>query len=283
MCEFCLRHGEGKKWYLRASNYAEDLLSDVRRRRLVTQFFSRRQSADGPDNRLRRRLRQRLPAFVRRALRARATRRLKKRHFGQVVPIEEVNQILGIVNSVVRVSCVCRHTKLGREERYCYGVSMGPGGGKLRDLLRGLDDSFVGGPDASGLEALTLEQASAAFREHEKEGLCHTVWTFMAPFIGGICNCDRSDCMAMRSTMAGGPKTFFRAEHVAQVDPAVCDGCRSCMRFCQFGALGYSAAAKRVSVDQSACYGCGVCRSGCPHDAIVLNPRADVPAAANLW
>ncbi len=31
MCEFCHKHGEGKKWYLQAANYSEDLLSDVRR------------------------------------------------------------------------------------------------------------------------------------------------------------------------------------------------------------------------------------------------------------
>ena len=28
MCEFCIKHGEGKKWYLQAKNYAEDLLSE---------------------------------------------------------------------------------------------------------------------------------------------------------------------------------------------------------------------------------------------------------------
>ena len=26
MCEFCHKHGEGKKWYLQAQNYAEDRL-----------------------------------------------------------------------------------------------------------------------------------------------------------------------------------------------------------------------------------------------------------------
>ena len=31
MCDFCVQHGEGKKWYVQAKNYAEDLLSDVRR------------------------------------------------------------------------------------------------------------------------------------------------------------------------------------------------------------------------------------------------------------
>jgi hypothetical protein len=40
MCEFCLKHGEGKKWYLQAKNYSDDLLSDVRRRRFIESFFT---------------------------------------------------------------------------------------------------------------------------------------------------------------------------------------------------------------------------------------------------
>ena len=40
MCEFCLKHGEGKKWYLQASNYSDDLLSDIRRRKFIETFFT---------------------------------------------------------------------------------------------------------------------------------------------------------------------------------------------------------------------------------------------------
>ena len=39
MCEFCTKHGEGKKWYLNAKNYSNDLLSDIRRREYVKDFF----------------------------------------------------------------------------------------------------------------------------------------------------------------------------------------------------------------------------------------------------
>jgi len=39
MCEFCLKHGEGKKWYLQVSNYSDDLLRDVRRRRFIETFW----------------------------------------------------------------------------------------------------------------------------------------------------------------------------------------------------------------------------------------------------
>ncbi len=74
MCEFCHKHGEGKKWYLRAENYAEDLLSDVRRREFIRSFLS------GPE-RLREDLANlekmdRAPAFIRGPLsgRSRAAR-----------------------------------------------------------------------------------------------------------------------------------------------------------------------------------------------------------------
>lgn len=32
MCEYCHKHGEGKRWYLQAKNYSEDLKSDLEKR-----------------------------------------------------------------------------------------------------------------------------------------------------------------------------------------------------------------------------------------------------------
>jgi Fe-S-cluster-containing hydrogenase component 2 len=206
MCEFCLKHGEGKKWYLQAKNYSDDLLSDIR-----------------------------------------------------------------------------RHVTLGQEKRYCYGMSLSPDGGEFGRIMQSLDQSFLGGPDTLGREVISREQALTLFREHEQEGLCHTVWTFRTPFIGGICNCDRKDCLAMRCTVTHGISVMFRAEYVAEVDPDVCVGCRQCMRVCQFGAMAYSASSGKVAVDQRWCYGCGICRSACQKNAIRLRERAQVPAAAHRW
>lgn len=281
MCEFCVQHGEGKKWYLQAKNYAEDLLSDARRRRFIGDFFSDPDHlGEQTDDLLKL---SKAPGFVRRAVSALVTRRMKKEHFGQVVPLEEVEEIFGFVNSIVRVPCICRHINLGREARYCYGVAMGPSGGALGEVLKGLDDSFLFGPETSEFEELSREEALASFADHEREGLCHSVWTFVTPFIGGICNCDRSDCMAMRATVTHDVKVMFRAEYVAEVDPEVCGGCRSCMKVCQFGAMAYSAADKKAFVDQTACYGCGVCRAACGKEAIALRPRAEVAAVAGVW
>ena len=281
MCEFCLKHGEGKKWYLQAQNYADDLLSDVNRRRFIRSFLADPAALEKEVHDLERL--NRLPPFIRRLVGHLVTRKMKKIHFGQIVPIEEIEQIFGFVNTIVRVACICRQASLGQEKRYCYGVSLAPQGGRFAEILADLDASYLTGPDHQGLEVLTREEAMEAFRGHEHEGLCHSVWTFHTPFIGGICNCDRSDCMAMRCTVTQGVPVMFRGEYVAQVDPDLCVGCRECLRVCQFGALTYSAANQKAVVDQHWCYGCGVCRASCKKDAISLADRGAIPAVANLW
>ena len=282
MCEFCLKHGEGKKWYLQAANYSDDLLNDVRRRKFIKKFFTT--NTDEMKNSIRKiDSLGKAPAIIKAVIGRLVTGKMKKNHFGQVVPIEDIERIFDFVNSIVRVACMCRHAILGKEHRFCYGVSLYPDGGAFGKIIDGLDSSFLGGPDISAMEKLTKEQALTAFRDHEKQGLCHTVWTFGTPFIAGICNCDRADCLAMRCTVTAGVPVMFRGEYVADADSNKCTGCRQCMRLCQFGAISYSAANKKIVIDQTRCYGCGICRSLCPTNAVHLHNRADVPAAANLW
>jgi ferredoxin len=283
MCEFCTKHGEGKTWYLQAKNYAEDLLNDARRQQIVRDvlFSSEQLQHDyGQLDEL-----DKAPPALQRLIKGRLTARMKRDHFGQVLPIEDVERIFGFVNSITRLPCVCRRATRGlNDARYCYGVALGPGAAsKFSQIFDGLDASFLTGPDTAGLEPLDRETALGYFREHEKEGLCHSVWTFGTPFIGGICNCDRSDCMAMQTTVVRDMKVMFRAEYVAELDAEKCTGCRSCMRACQFGALGFSAAGRKLFIDQRACYGCGVCRAACTQGAISLRPRAEVPVAAKRW
>ncbi|MBM3287262.1 MAG: 4Fe-4S ferredoxin [Candidatus Eisenbacteria bacterium] len=281
MCEFCHKHGEGKKWYLQAKNYSDDLMSDLKRRRFIGDFFSRIEHLSEEARSLDRFAKA--PPLVKSLVRSTVTRRMKREHFGQVVPIEEVEQIFGFTNSIVRLACVCRLATVGKEKRFCYGISLEADGGEFSRLIRGLDQSYASGPNTVGLESLSREQAIDAFREHDRRGLCHSVWTFRTPFIAGICNCDRADCLAMRSTVTHGIKVMFRAEYVGAVDPDLCAGCRDCLRSCQFGAISYSPATEKAVIDQIWCYGCGVCRAACRKDAIRLVPREEVPAAAGVW
>jgi ferredoxin len=279
MCEFCLRHGEGKRWYLQAKNYSDDLVSDVRRRRIQKAI------EDIHPGRAMRRLDAlfRTRGIVRRFASWALTRKMKKVHFGQVVPIEDIEQILRLTSKVVRVACLCRYLQGRKDARYCYGVSIDPGGGPFLELMRDVSPDYALGPETSGLETLSREEALERMRAHEREGLCHTVWTAFTPFIAGICNCDLSGCLGMRLTVEQGFKVFFRAEYVARCEPAQCTGCRRCVRICPFGAVEVDAATKKAWIDPRRCYGCGVCRSVCTAEAVSLVDRRTVQEAKDLW
>ncbi|PVV85202.1 ATP-binding protein [Dehalogenimonas alkenigignens] len=281
MCQFCHQHGEGKKWYLRAENYSEELLADLKRRRYVEEFFRHPEGIASGAERLA--ALDKTPALVKNIIRPVLSGRQKSSHFGQVLPIEDVAEVLNMTTSVVRLACICRYSKLKTEARYCYGLSMAPGGGRILEILSELDGTFLNGPDTSGFEVLSPKEALAAITRHDDEGLCHTIWTFQTPFIGGICNCDRADCQALNISLNLSTKVMFRAEYSATIDEESCTGCRDCFSVCHFGALEYSRTSAMTKVNTRNCYGCGVCRAACPSGAIKLVSRAAIPAAAGLW
>ena len=285
MCDFCHKHGDGKRWYLEAKNYSDDLLHDPRRQAILKHIAEGAFSEDKAEE-LRGELDKmaqldRLPRPIQSLAKWWITRKMKRDHFGQVVPIEDMEKILQIVTTIVRIPCVCRHVTTRGEHYYCLGVSVKPDLGEVGKMV----DAIFGddGPDVSQFEQPSREQALQLMSDWERDGIVHTVWTFGTPFIGGICNCDRSDCLAMRATVVNDVKVMWRGEYVAQVDWDRCTGCRACMRVCQFGALGFSAASQKAYVDLRKCYGCGVCRAVCPKDAVQLVERASVPEVAEVW
>ncbi|MBN1368706.1 MAG: 4Fe-4S binding protein [Dehalococcoidaceae bacterium] len=282
MCEFCHKHGEGKKWYLNSQLYAEDLLSDLGRRSYIRNFFTHPEHLNSSEAKLK--TFKKAPAFVRAAVTPVMVNRQKKTHYGQVLPIEDIEEIFTFASSIIRLPCICRQATTGTEQRYCYGISLAPAtDSRMLQLVREIDASYLNGPETGGLEVLGTQEALSSIRELETKGLCHSIWTFITPFIGGLCNCDRADCMAMRATVTHDFPVMFRSEYIARVDNDLCSGCRQCMRVCQFGAISYSIALNRAVIDPGKCFGCGICRSVCKNDAIALSARALEPAAALLW
>ena len=261
MCEFCAEHGEGQIWYLSMKNYGQAWLSQADRAGHITQFFQNFENAVASSLPMLDAI-QALP-FVPNVVGKIATARQKKNHFGQVVPIEDVDRILDQIDSIVRLPCVCRSLTMGRREvRYCYGLGINP-------------LNVIGQyPDYSeSLEWLTREDARTAIHQLDKEGLVHSVWTFDTPFIAGLCNCDQ-DCMAYRLQIGTGMmQVFFAAEYSATIRWDKCSGCKLCRSQCPFGAIRYTATHDKCTIDPNLCYGCGICRAVCNREAIELSPR----------
>ncbi len=289
MCEFCTKHGEGKKWYLQIKNYADELLYEelsttqkdiVKVKTRVAYLDDLFEnfvmpaisivSKEKEDLKSAEQLTE--PSEVLPSEETSVEHR-KVEHFGQILPIEDIEKVIDIASSITRMACGCRFINAGKkDERYHFGLMVDK---------RGTFDKF---PDAaSSLEVLDKEETKKIFRKYDEEGMIHMIWTAVTPYVMCLCNCDR-DCSNYKKYIGKkGTPRFFRAEYVCQVDLNSCKGCRSCMSRCQFGAKTYSAALGKVYIDPTRCFGCGVCRAACSNDAIALIPRQESTEAANVW
>ena len=279
MCEFCVRHGDGEKWYLQASTYACDLEHDLERRGYIVDFVrdfdrNRARAVAGLE------LVQGLPGPIRRFVRRRVRAGFLENHFGQPIPIEDCERVFGHTTSITRIPCVCRRFAGTRDDAYCMVVTTKP----IDDVLMEGFSDYEDGPDLSDFQRVDPSEALEMLADCEERGLMHSVWTFKTPFAAAICNCDLpSGCMAMRITRTYDVPIMWRGEYVARVDDGACTGCGACVALCPFGAIEVESGANRARPRPEACYGCGICRTACGEAAMSLVERARVPEAAAVW
>jgi len=279
MCQFCVEHGEGKRWYLAAQNYAYDLESDLTRREYIVEFIQgfedMRATAITAGNVL-----AKLPAPVARLGKHAITRHQQKSHFGQPLSLEDCEAVFKTATSITAIPCICRmHQRNTSAEEVCLLVTTQP----ITSVLTDGFSSYADGPGLDDFNELTREDALALLRTCEENGLMHSIWTFKTPFTAAICNCNlASGCMAMKLTAGYDIKVMWRGEDVALFSADACTGCRQCVKLCPFGAISANGRGP-VTQDVTKCWGCGICRTACPSSAITLVDRRTVPAVAALW
>ena len=101
MCEFCVQHGEGKKWYLQANNYSRDLLNCER----IHYAFDIVNNLDTWGVNWARELDKVIATdpLLKDQYIAKRTKYFKRVHYGQVIPLEDLEKVIDMTSSVIRL------------------------------------------------------------------------------------------------------------------------------------------------------------------------------------
>ncbi len=289
MCEFCMKHGAGGKWYLNARHYSEEIVAKYNLREfLLEQYKNFEQiplrkvagvSPAGLGYKLRIPIIGRL--IKRTAERLLASKKAPKNpfqpegHIGQVVPLEDAIAILEhcAAEPIIQKNCMCRYMSRGEKEACCINF------GVMSEIIDRLP-RFI--PEKEKYH-LSRHEAIDRFKEHNRKGYIGTIWFGPYPYVNNLCSCSTPECAGIRPRLDFGIHSIYKAEYVAVVDNDLCRGCLECVAACQFGAIQLEPQDGGVRIIADRCFGCGVCRHVCPSQALSLVPRDEVPALQGLY
>ena len=283
MCQWCMKHGAGKKWYLNARNYSNELAEEENLKEYLSeqwlnfeQVFIRRIKGFSSID-LGHKLE--MPIFGR-VLRSAAEKMIhsekKNRnpiradgHFGQVIPLEDAQLIMSelAAEPIICNYCMCRWMQRGTKEACCINF------GVLSEVIEKLP-RFI---PKDRVVRIDREEAIKKLEENVKKGYIASAWFQPVPYINAICSCESPECGGLRLRNDFGLHVVYKSEYIIQTNADNCQGCKQCVSKCQFGALRYIPSQNRVIVDYDKCFGCGNCRLACKNDALKLIPRESFP------
>jgi NAD-dependent dihydropyrimidine dehydrogenase PreA subunit len=279
MCQFCTKHGAGKRWYLNERNLSIKLAKELGYEpweldhwKIVDRFYgdATKMLADIRDDP--KMLEQSKRMYEQMLHKDTDPRKFPEGHMGQVITLEESKKICEIAGDVYRCMCLCR--RMNRNEKVNTCMPLGLHG----EALEGYVDWAP-----NGVEKLSIEEGKAFLDECDEKGLIHTVASTPIPIAFAMCNCQYPECIAMRPRLDLDVKTLLKGHFVASLDLDKCSGCGSCASRCQFGAATMRPTAGKANINQFKCFGCGICRAACPEKAITLIPRENIPHLKEEW
>jgi len=266
MCEWCTKHGDGKKWYLNVKNYSKELaaknkdtekymemyIQDIERVVAKTEsWWLSLLKVPGIGN----------------IIKENDKRFVNRFHTGQVLTLEDAKRVIDLASPIAKMPCACRRMSRGiADEKICLGF------GLFLDYLKEWPDYTCG-----GIDYISREEAKELLERCDESGRVHTIWTLNTPFVAGLCQCTYPECQGLRFRLDYNLEyTLKKSEYYADIDPNKCTVCGKCVKMCCFHAIKYSPDVGDIRILRNKCFGCGLCRGVCDNSAISLQDRNKV-------
>jgi len=194
----------------------------------------------------------------------------------QIIPLEEVNNIIDRNDSFAVIPCPCRKRAEVEGIRECkekYPINncivMGFLAVGMLDNAKRTDDPII--------RAAGKEEVKEITRKAAEMGLVHNTDNTTENILI-LCAC----CECCCSLLAGlvkfdNPRAIAKANYVSNIDEESCVACGTCIERCKFDAIIVDDVA-RINLDK--CVGCGLYAVTCPEEAISMKrfEREEIPS-----
>lgn len=283
MCRYCVEYGDGNKWYLNPKTYNPELYKAPLHKDGIEMLggpgkntFELAMLGAGIDT---------LITDVNYVEATDMALENQVGHGAQVVPLEDALKVVDLYfeqydHPWLRMHCACRKFFGAEPLETCLYAGA-------------IADGWESRPWYKDQTLLSKEEVKDHLRKMSEKGYVHSLWHIGVAQdglgLGAICNCSYPECMGIRGRRVYNSMNCMRkGEYVSKIDPEKCrNGCgttdRTCLSYCQFGALSYNSLQEHVFVTPQACFGCGTCRNKCPYDAVEFHERSDYPALVDVW
>jgi Pyruvate/2-oxoacid:ferredoxin oxidoreductase delta subunit len=194
----------------------------------------------------------------------------------QVITLDEAKQITNIASPLAKLACTCRKHTRGIEEKPDNFTCLGLGSGMFK--WERWPERYRG-----GVVFMSPEETREWLDYWDDRGMMHCVMNYGGQ-IGGICNCDYPDCIAIRQRLDYDlDNVLMKGHYVAKVDYDLCIGCGTCAQRCQFGAIKMEVTVDKANIDHFRCFGCALCYTECPEQAVTMIDKQELPALMEVW
>ena len=180
-----------------------------------------------------------------------------------VLPYEDVKNIINKFDTIAVSTCYCRHEKdlLGKP---CH-------------VTKERENCFIFGQTAEFVikynfgKKISKDEALKIMDKAREDGLVHKAFHVKQDINNeefAICNCCKCCCGTFQIYYIGGAPMQSYASRMAKVEASECTGCGVCEEMCPMETI--SLVDEIAVIDEKKCIGCGVCSYHCPTSAIKL-------------
>lgn len=194
----------------------------------------------------------------------------------EIRPYESMTGLMDMMKSFAVFDCICRKQKafVGDPCEHPLDVCM---------IMSETPNAYDLSPTVN---SITKEEAFGVLKRSAEAGLVHQV-TNAQEGVWHVCNCCTCSCGVLRAMAELGiSNVTAKSVFVNTVDADICNGCETCMEYCQFDALKMGDD-MIMTVSTLKCTGCGVCVPFCDTEAMTLVRREEdapeIPLNEHEW